>query len=302
MRSDVEFVSGDATLRGWLFSNEAAGRSAPAVVMTHGFSATRHMTTDKYASALSAAGFTVLLFDHLGFGASDGEPRRQINPWQQARGYRDAVSFLVERGHAPKNGIALWGDSLSGGVAITVAAIDDRVSALVVQVPACGSALPPKDPDGAKFRAIADTVLRGSIQPLPHEVQGPMPVVSDDQIRRPSALQPLTAYRWFIEYGGRLGTQWVNDVTRAQPKTAEPWNPALCAAHVSCPSLFLVASDDEMVNASPAVARYAFDQLGGSKEWVELQGGHFGLLYHPSDEFTRASNAQVAFLTRCLAH
>jgi len=40
-----------------------------------------------------------------------------------------------------------------------------------------------------------------------------MPVVSDNQVRRPSPLQPLTAYRWFIEYGGRLGTQWVNDVT-----------------------------------------------------------------------------------------
>lgn len=29
--------------------------------------------------------------------------------------------------------------------------------------------------------------------------------------RRPSALQPLTAYRWFIEYGGRFATGWVND-------------------------------------------------------------------------------------------
>jgi hypothetical protein len=35
----------------------------------------------------------------------------------------------------------------------------------------------------------------------------------------PRALQPLTAYRWFIEYWGRLATGWVNDLTRPQPKT-----------------------------------------------------------------------------------
>ncbi len=35
----------------------------------------------------------------------------------------------------------------------------------------------------------------------------------------PRAHQPLTAYRWFIGYGGRLATGWVNDLTRAQPKT-----------------------------------------------------------------------------------
>ncbi len=35
----------------------------------------------------------------------------------------------------------------------------------------------------------------------------------------PRALQPLTAYRWFIEYWGRLATGWVNDLTRAQSKT-----------------------------------------------------------------------------------
>ena len=35
----------------------------------------------------------------------------------------------------------------------------------------------------------------------------------------PRALQPLTVYRWFIEYWGRLATGWVNDLTRAQSKT-----------------------------------------------------------------------------------
>lgn len=302
MRTDVEFRSEDATLCGWLYSDGVSNRRRPAVVMAHGFSATRSMTADRYASALSEAGFIVLLYDHRNFGASGGEPRQQINPWLQARGYRDAMSYLMTRAEVHPDGIAIWGDSLSGGVALAVAAVDKRVAAIVAQVPACGPELPPDDPAGRRFQAISDTILTGNVHASPAEVQGPLPVVSDDQIRRPSALQPLTAYRWFIEYGGRLGTQWVNDVTRAQPRTPEPWHPGLCASHVTCPALFLVSPLDEMRNAAPAVARDAFDKLHGPKEWVELDGGHFGLLYHPSDEFDRASSAQALFLVTHLGH
>lgn len=303
MRRDIEFQSEGATLRGWLYSlDDTAKRRHPAVIMAHGFSATRHMTTDKYALVLFDAGFTVLLFDHRTFGASDGEPRQQINPWIQARGYRDAISYLLERDDINPKGIAIWGDSLSGGVALAVAAVDERVAALVAQVPACGAELPPDDPDGRRFRTLADTIARGNVDPSPNEVQGPMPVVSDDQVRRPSALQPLTAYRWFIEYGGRLGTQWVNDVTRAQPRTPEPWHPGLCAAYVTRPTVFLVSEADEMRNAAPMVARYAFETLRGPKEWIDLEGGHFGLLYYPSEEFTRASFAQARFLVAHLGN
>jgi pimeloyl-ACP methyl ester carboxylesterase len=303
MRTDIEFQSESATLRGWRYTaDDASNAPRPAVIMAHGLSATRHMTADKYAVVLCNAGFTVLLYDHRGFGASDGEPRQQINPWIQARGYRDAVSYLLGRKDIHPDGVAIWGDSLSGGVALAVAAVDKRVAALVAQVPACGAELPPDDPDGGRFRAMAQTIVAGDVRPGPDDVQGPMPVVSDDQVRRPSALQPLTAYRWFIEYGGRLGTQWVNDLTRAQPRTQEPWRPALCAAHVTCPTIFLVSPADEIRNAAPHVARAAFDKLGGPKEWVALEGGHFGLLYYPSEEFDRASSAQAAFLKQHLGH
>lgn len=303
MRTDVEFQSEGATLRGWLYRpDDVSIRRRPAVIMAHGFSATRHMTADKYALVLLGAGFTVLLYDHRNFGASDGEPRQQINPWVQARGYRDAIAYLVQRDDIHSEGIAVWGDSLSGGVALAVAAVDRRVAALVAQVPACGPEPPPEDPDGRRFRAIADTIAKGNVEPSPGDIQGPMPVVSDDQVRRPSALQPLTAYRWFIEYGGRVGTRWVNDVTRAQPRTPEPWHPGLCAPHVACPTIFLVAQDEEMTNAAPMVARHSFERLHGPKEWIDLVGGHFGLLYHPSAEFDRASSAQASFLARHLGH
>lgn len=299
-RRDVRFTSTGAELHGWLYEPKTQSRF-PLVVMAHGYSATKRMTADKYAKTFCAQGLAVLLYDHHGFGDSGGEPRRQINTWVQARGYLDAIAFARKLPSINAARIAVWGDSLSGGVAIVVASIDPRLAALVIQVPAIGSALPPPDPDGSVFRQLRDTVLSGTVEPTgPGEMEGPMPVVSDDPIRHPCALQPLTAYRWFIEYGGRFGSGWFNDVTRARPRTPAPWHPGLCASHVSCPSLFVVSPNDEMPGAVAAVSRAAFDKISAPKEWSEIEGGHFGLLYFPSPEFDHASSVQAQFLSNHL--
>jgi uncharacterized protein len=295
-RRDVSFGSEGAELAGWVYPPDSKA-PWPLVVMAHGFSATRHMAVDSYAEVFQAAGLAVLLFDHRGFGDSGGEPRRQVNPWIQARGYLDAVSYGRSLEEVDARRIALWGDSFSGAVALAVAGIDEGVGALVVQMPALGREPPPADPDGSLYRAFEETILSGAVEPCEGEIQGPMPVVSDDQVRRPSALEPLTAYRWFIEYGGRFGSAWMNDVTLARPKTPVAWHPGLGSGHVRCPTLFVVSLHDEMPRASPAVAREVYEKIAGAKERIELDGGHFGLLYFPSEEFERASSAQARFLS-----
>ena len=296
MPLDVTFRSEGADLSAW-FYQPLSVCPWPLVIMAHGFSATRQMVANAYAEVFWQQGMAVLLFDHRGFGASGGCPRRQINPWMQARGYLDAIAYASTLDGVDASRIAVWGDSLSGGVALAVAGIDDRVACLVVQVPAIGFEPAPADPDGALYRLFRETLIKGNIEPGPGDVLDPMPVVSDDQVRRPSALQPLTAYRWFLEYGARLGSTWENDVTRARPKTPAPWHPGLCARYVSCPALFVVAPQDEMAGAVPAVARGAYEHLGGPKEWLDVAGGHFGLLYVPSSEFDHASSAQARFLS-----
>jgi len=299
MKRDVTFESEGAEMSGWYYSPDTPS-PWPVVVMAHGFSATKEMVADRYAEAFSEAGLAVLLYDHRGFGASGGEPRQQINPWMQARGYRDAVSFAATLDDVDPSRIAVWGDSYSSGAALVVAALDDRVAALVVQVPALGAEVPPDDPDGSLREAIEQTVRSGSVEPTADEIRGPMPVVWDDQERRPSALKPETAFRWFNGYGTRSDTNWTNEVTVVRPKHPVQWYPGLCALDVSCPALFVVSPDDEMVRSSPTVARDAYERLAGSKEWVEIPGGHFGLLYYPSETFDRASSAQSRFLTETL--
>ena len=297
----VQFPSEGAPLRGRLYFREHSSRPLPAVVMAHGISATITMVADRYAEVLYDAGFAVLLYDHHSFGMSGGEPRQQINPWVQMRGYRDAVTFMETLPGIDATRIALWGDSYSAGQVIVVGAIDSRVRAIVAQVPACGSQPPPDDPDGALFAAMREILHTGDVRGSPETTVGPIPVVSFDQLGTPSLLTPICAYRWFIEYGGRHGTNWLNWVTRVTPTTPAPYHPGLCAPYLQAPTLFVIAPEDEMPGSNPTVSRLAFAAAPEPKELFEIGGGHFGLLHYPSEWFDQASNVQRDFLIRYLS-
>jgi hypothetical protein len=295
----VEFESEGAILRGRLYLPAGTG-PFPAVAMTNGFSATITMSIHRYAEGFAAGGIAALLWDHRNFGISGGEPRQQINPWMQARGYRSALDFLAQHPAIDPQRTTVWGDSMSGGVVLLVAACDARVRAVVSQVAACGRVAPAPDPDGSRFSLLRRTLLEGDITPTPQTTLGPVPVVSSDQVGTPSLLTPLTAFRWFIEYGARHNSGWVNWATRVLPPTPEPYHPALAAPFVTVPILALLSPDDEMPGAKPTVARATFEAIEGQTEIVEIQGGHFGIMFDPSAELDFALRVQLTFLQRHL--
>ena len=75
-------------------------------------------------------------------------------------------------------------------------------------------------------------------------------------------------------------------------------NPArpVVAPRLSMPTLYIVAPDDEVAGASPAVAKECFETIPGSKEWIDIEGGHFGLLHEDSPLFQKALTADLQFL------
>jgi len=297
----VEFPSQGATLRGRLFLPAAAADRPAVVIMAHGFSATADgMVADQYAAAFCDAGLAVLLYDHRNFGRSGGEPRQQIDNWLQVIGYRDAIDFVATLEDVDASRLAVWGDSKSGGCVLVAAAFDKRITAVVTQVPACGDAPPAADPGDATLELMAGLYASSQLRSPAAIVEGPMPVVAADQLSNPSALTPVTAFRWFVEYGGRYGTGWQNWVTAVSRGESEPYKPVLCATRVRVPSLFVIATEDEMPGASTAVSRLAFDLVPGPKELVEVDGGHFGILYHPGALFDLASRVERDFLLRHL--
>jgi uncharacterized protein len=300
MFSIVEFPSEAAILRGKLYLHNESSKS-PVVIMAHGFSATINgMVAEKFAEVFYEANFAVLLFDHRNFGISGGEPRQEINRLVQARGYLNAIDFVTTLPQIDNDRIAIWGDSMSGAEVIMVGSVDERVRAVVSQIPACGDEQPPDDIDGRLFESIRSMLLSEALSGISSTTLGPLPVVSPDQLGMPSLLTPLTAFRWFIEYGARYGTNWENHATLIVPNTPFPIHAALCAPHLKAPLQMTVAIDDEMPGANSDIARLTFECAPQPKEKLEIEGGHFGLLYNPSELFEQASNTQRDFLLRYL--
>ncbi len=149
--------------------------------------------------------------------------------------------------------------------------------------------------------AFRHTLLSGDVKGTPECTTGPLPVVSSDTAGTPSLLAPIQAFRWFIDYGGRPGSGWVNRVTRAIPPTPIAYHPSLCAPFVQADVLLMVAPDDEMIHANVEVTRRAYTSMPGRKRWHDIEGGHFGLLYHPGGRFDEAAAIQAAFLRERLA-
>lgn len=299
----VQFESWGATLRGLLITPDRATGRLPGVILAHGTSATIQMVAIEYARAFARAGLAALIYDHRGFGRSSGEPCLEINPWVQCRGYVDALTFAATRAEIDGERIGLWGDSFTGGQVVVVSACDARAKVLVAQCPVFGPSRPTAEPSQEALEQIRETLREGDVTGTPETTTGPLPVVSFDQAGTPSLLQPIQAFRWFIEYGGRPGSGWHNRVTRVIPPTPIPYTvcPFLCAPHAQArKTLFMVAPDDEMVHANYGVARAAYDQMRGSKQWYDIADGHFGLLYQPSPRFDEAVGAQAQFLLDAL--
>jgi cephalosporin-C deacetylase-like acetyl esterase len=85
----------------------------------------------------SERGLACLVYDHPCVGASDGEPRQEVDPVRHVRGYRDAITFAGSLAGIDPERIAVWGTSMAGAYVFTVAALDGhRVKAAVSQVPA----------------------------------------------------------------------------------------------------------------------------------------------------------------------
>ena len=297
----VRFPSGGVELAALLY--EHAGGPHPGVVMTHGFSATiRGMVADRYAEVLHEAGLNVLLVEHATFGLSGGEPRQRLNRWLQLREYRDGLRYLASLPSADPARLAVWGDSMSGASALAVAAWDRLAAAVVVQVPACGDERPPAEHDQTAAETLRALYEAGGPGPEVAVDVGPRAaVVSADQLGSPSLLEPVTAFRWFIDYGGRPGTGWLNWAQSETSRLQTPFRVALAVPSIACPSLWVVAEDDEMPGAEPVVALAMYERAGGSKGLLLVDGGHFGLLYHPSERFDAVSAAEAAFLRRVLA-
>ncbi|MUL47505.1 alpha/beta hydrolase [Mycobacterium sp. CBMA293] len=288
-RQDVEFrTEGGVTLRGWLFVPDGPGPH-PAITMAHGFAGVKEHGLERFARVFADAGFVVLVHDHRGFGASDGLPRNDIDPWVQIADWRRAISFLESRPFVDAERIGLWGSSYAGGHAIVLGATDRRLRAVVAQVPTISGyqqSLRRVAPE--QVSALEAAFAEDERQQFDGAAPATQAVVSADPAiaaayRAPDAVA-------FYTQPVPPGT-WDNEVTLRSTRAARMYEPGIFIGRVSpTPLLMVVAMKDTVTVTDLALAGY--EKALHPKKLVTIDGGHFDPYL---TQFDAAGGAAVAW-------
>jgi len=296
MREDVEFDADGVTLRGWLYIPDRTTRAAPAVVIAPGFSAVKEMHADRFAEAFADAGLIALLYDNRNFGASDGEPRQEVDPWAQVRDYRTAITYAATRPEVDAERIGVWGGSYAGGHVLVVGAIDRRVKCVVSQAPFVSG--------HEAFRAFVRADFIASVQAqfnadrearFRGEAPAMVPVVDENPLA-PSVLPTADSYKWFTETHQSRAPSWRNETTARSVEMIGEYEPGTYLPWISpTPLLMCVAENDVVAPIDIAVRGYA--TANEPKKLAILPGGHFDAY---GDGFDVAATAAMQWFTQHL--
>ena len=111
----------------------------PLIVMGHGFGTEWTFGTAETIADFTGAGFAVFTFDYRHYGESAGEPRHLLSVQKQLDDWRAVLAYVRGDDRIDDGRLAIWGSSLGGGHALSIAAEDHLVAAVAVQVPHCNA-------------------------------------------------------------------------------------------------------------------------------------------------------------------
>jgi hypothetical protein len=273
---DVDFASEGRTLRGWLFSPDGDG-PFPGVVMSSGFAGVKEgFLGNPFHTVVAEAGIAVLLYDHANTGTSDGEPRQELDPVLQQRGYKDAITFLAGREDVDAGRIGIWGTSYSGGHVLAVAAHDRRVRAVVSQAMTISghrNLLRRHSPDG-----YADLQRRWANERL--DIAG-----GESPTRVPAFADNSESVRYQAARPPAERLNWRNEVTVRTWELYDEYEPAAFIERIApTPLLMIVPLADAMTPTEDALA--AYERAGEPKRLVTVPGSHYAVY---DEQFERTS-------------
>ena len=302
-----------ARLHAWLVT-PAGPPPWPVVVMAHGWAAVKEMNLDYFAAAFCDAGIAALVFDHRGFGASEGL-RGDIDPAQQIADYRSALDVAEPLEGADARRLGVWGTSYSGGHVLRVAELDRRVRAAVAQVPTIsGGEATRRRRDAAALRALREDFAREraelargrSPRYVPAaDVAGPPADEAGEVLDPvdPAELPPAPAGeypdadrgRFYAELPPERRRTWRNRITLLSLERFAAYEPGTSLPALEIALLVVMAEDDTITPTD--LIQDAVARAGANVETLCLPGGHYGVYTNHRE---RAARAAAAFMARQL--
>jgi dipeptidyl aminopeptidase/acylaminoacyl peptidase len=302
-----------ARLHAWLVSPSTAP-PWPLVVMAHGWAAVKEMNLDYVAAAFCDVGVASLVFDHRGFGGSEGL-RGDIDPLRQIADYGAALEAAERMSVVDRTRLGVWGTSYSGGHVLCVSAQDARVRAAVAQVPTISggeASRRRRDPAGlraldADFARERDALAAGrppryvqaaEVSGGPEEPQGdPAPV---DPWELPPAPDGVYADvdrgRFYAELPVERRRTWRNRITLLSLERYAAYEPGASLSASSEPLLVITAEDDTITPTD--LTRDAIARSGRDVETLSVPGGHYAVYTNHRE---RCARAAAEFMARHLA-
>lgn len=290
--SEVHFDSGGDRLVANLFLPEEGPDRVPAVVLAHGFTATREDGLRPFAERFAAEGFAALTFDYRGFGDSGGDQRQVLSIKRELEDVASALAFA--RGHEridPKR-VALWGSSLGGGLTFETAAADPGIACAIVQVPfSDGLSLLGSTPPLAAARLSAKSI-KDMLAARLGRARVMVPAAGPPgSLVAMSSKDALPGFESITPPGSRHQ----NRVSASVVLEILSWRPGRKADRIGCPLLVQIGERDIDTPPAPAIRAASRAPRGELKRY---ECGHFDVYTPP--RFDHIVADQVEFLKRTL--
>ena len=284
---DTFFYSKGLKCAAWLYLPSSV-KKPPLVVMAHGIAAERSFRLPAFAERFAQNGMAVFLFDYRNFGDSQGEPRNLVDPFRHIQDWFAALDHVRKLGNVNGKRIALWGTSFSGGHVLEVAGKDQKISAIVTQVPFVdGLSTSFNFPLSYLGKGVINGALdlgKSLLSNEPHTIK----VV--DSPHSFALLNTEECYEGYLNLVPEESS-WENKCPARIMWKMPLYRPVRNAPKIKCPVLLIYAEEDTLIPVSDV--RKAARRIKDVRE-VPFPGGHFDLYY--GDKFEKNIQLQTEFL------
>ncbi|MFV5471576.1 alpha/beta hydrolase [Acinetobacter baumannii] len=278
---DQEMIAAD-------FYIPKTNNKSAVIIMAHGFAGLRQFKLIQYAQRFAQAGYAVILFDYRYWGGSTGKPREMISINSQLEDWKTMIQYASTCKFIDNRRIVLWGTSLSGGYALSLASELKNIQAIMVQIPYV---------DGA------ETAKLYPLQRYPQALK----LSSQDYMGSKMGLNPkrlpvVDQYKLCFmptadSYYGYLSIvnpdyYWSGEVPARVFFNLMRYRPIQLVRQINIPVLFIAAQHDSLIPIESS--REAATNIAPLVSYHEWDMKHFDI-YHGS-WFEKAVTTQLEFL------
>ena len=250
------------------------------------------MFVPEAAAQFQKSGITALLYDPRTTGASEGQPRNDIDPMKQVEDCFDALTFMSSLGIVDANQMALWGFSFGATVSLCAASLDKRVKAVIAICP-----MTKFEHDAEKLPAVLAKAIQDRMSQIRGNPPFYIPMLDKDGVN-PAGFGigiDKENYDLLMETKIKVAPTFENRTTIQTYYRLATWRPIDLWDHLSpTPVLFVIPEMDTVCSQKEQLRQ--FDRLRQPKKsHVEPGKGHMNVL--SGDSFIRLGKLQVEFLT-----